>query len=149
MGNIICVIPLADLVRTLQPFEETFAFYPDGIKGVIRDILPLVDGHRVLRFRARKFVSELESASFPVVLDKIMRVYDNSAEAVMAHCTENTYAGPWIELVVEKIWREVQLIMSNMFGSIPVTVSKDEGCWLGNDFVAWVTIHDTYYPSGI
>lgn len=145
----IFVIPLCDMMRTLEHFEDLLAFYPDGLKGVVRDILPMVDSHRILRHRASGFVSEWESATLPLVIDKIMRTYDNSAEAVVSRFMENTTAAPFVELVIEKIYREVQLVMGDMFGNIPVTVSKDEGCWLGKDFVAWITIHEHFVPSGL
>lgn len=145
----IFIIPLHDLLRELEPFEELFGFYRDGLKGVVRDALPLVDGRRVIRHRANRMVSEWESSSFPMFLDKVSREYENSADAIVARFMENTTAGPIIELVLEKIWRTVQLVMSDMFSFVPVTVDDTEGCWLGNDFVAWVTLHDTFHPSGL
>lgn len=145
----IFVLPFAEVVRQLENFEELLAFYPGGVKSVIRDALPLVDGRRVMRHRAGNFISEWETASLPILLDKVMRVYESSAEAVVTRIMENTSASPYIELVVEKIYREAQMVMSSMFSFVPVTVSSDEGCWLGEDYVAWVTLHDHFVPSGL
>lgn len=146
----IFVIPLSDLVRSLDHFEETLQFYPGGLKGVIRDTMPLVDGRRIMRYRAGGFISERETITLPLILDKVVNEYENTPEAVVTRIMENTTAAPFIELLVEKVYREVQLVMGSMFGFIPVTVSPDEGCWLGDDFVAWVTLHeDQFTPSGL
>ena len=131
----IFVLPTADIVREYHHLDALFVFYDDGIKGIIRDALLLSQG--VTNQYTREI--ELRRALEPF-MDKVLRTYDNSTEAMLQRLLENTSAELYVEMVVADVWQRVSVMMKDLFQHLQYDVSRAEHRWLGNDLMTVVRL---------
>jgi hypothetical protein len=136
----IFVLPTADIVREYQDFDPLFVFYEDGIRGVIRDSILLSEGWSVKPTRYREVQSWRDTRTR--FLEKVLRDYSNSPEAVLTRLLENTSAEMYVELVTEDIMRRVMGMMHDVFRHLVYDVSKAEWKWIGNDLATRIRIYD-------
>lgn len=136
-------LPTTDIVRNFREFERLFTFYEEGIKGVVKDTVLLSSAWILSR------TSNMQPHARPIIadglLDKIMRDYANSGEALMQRLSENTSSESYIELIAELIDRAVGEMMYALFLSTVYDVSKTEWRWIGDDLVAKMKIYDRPY----
>lgn len=134
-------LPTRDIVRHFKDFERLFSFYEEGIKGLVRDTV-LLSSAWVLG----RNISIQPYSPHPVVadglLEKVMRDYASSSEAMMQRLSENTSAEAYVELVTEMIDRAVGEMMYTLFVSSVYDVSKTEYSWVGDDLVIKMRIYE-------
>lgn len=125
----VAIFPTTDLLRELTNFEELFGFYDSGLRGVVKDAILLVDNRRV--WSAHDML--------PVLKEKVLHRYGDSPDAMMAYLLENTSADAYIEVVLEKIWDRITLMLCDFFQHHSVILVADpKNCWLGDDLMTSV-----------
>lgn len=127
------VLPTGEIIREFKNFEEMFSFYEEGIKGVVRDMVLLSDDITP---------GDPKSSTTQGLLDKILREYMNSPEAVIQHLLENTSAANFVEFISEALKMMVQDMMRRLFTNALYEISKTEWQWIASDLVIKVQLID-------
>lgn len=159
-------LPTTDIVRNFKEFDRLFSFYEGGIKGVVRDTVLLsaawvldhpswIFDREIMRYPglvAHYDTKHPITTAYPVIadglLEKIMRDYANSPEAMMQRFSENTSSENYVEIVAEMIDRAVGEMMNTLFRSSVYDICKTEWQWIGDDLVAKIKIYNRPQRSG-
>lgn len=136
MGIERLILPTGDLVRQFRDYERLFVFYQDGVKGIIRDTIVLSDDGSYLPKR------EQCASGNRFLIERIVRLYENSAEALCAFHQENTTAVDSVEVAVTEIHTAVAEMLQWLLAKHEYYVCRHQHQWLGNDLL--VTIYQPH-----
>lgn len=134
------VLPTASIVREFREYNRLFSFYEDDIKGIIRDTI-LVSSAWMQKDYSRYHHEIHRPLMADDLMEKIIRDYHNSGEALMQRLSENTSSETYIQRIVEQINRQVGDMMMTLFLNYVYDVSKTEWQWIGDDLVVKITIY--------
>lgn len=135
----IVILPTAEIITRFKGFEELFCFYDDGLKGIVRDSVltsqayDLVERYHKPKGHRSKCIIEVSG-----LLDKILRDYHNSADAMFLFRIENTNAATYVEEAAIQIDTAVNEMMRVLFARIVYDMNMDGYTWLGDDLMTTV-----------
>lgn len=130
------LLPTAEIIRDHGRHEGFFNFYEEGLRGVVRDMVLMSDDSIFSTSIPQRQLNVSEG-----LIQKILREYQNSPEAVMQRYLENTTYESYVELIAEMIADSVHDMMRSIFVSAVYDVSKTEWDWLGNDLITRIRIY--------
>jgi hypothetical protein len=123
------ILPTIDLCQEFENFELLMSFYEGGLRGVIRDLI-LVNENYQYNF---KYQDE-------DLIDKIVRDYKNSPDAVISYISENTDKSEFIYLASLAINRSVTNMMAAIFQRTVFDICKERWRWIGDDLCIHIEV---------
>ena len=134
----IVILPTAEIITRFKGFEELFGFYDDGLKGVIRDTILTSQAYDLVKRRYPTGHKNKCIIMASGLMDKILRDYHNSADAMFLHRIENTNAATYVEEAAILIDQAVHEMMRVLFAKIVYDMCMDGSVWLGDDLMTKV-----------
>jgi hypothetical protein len=122
------VLPTRDLLREYHEYNDTFYFYDNGIKGIIKDIL----------------INDLEIDD---VINLIISKYSNTVDARVqlindlnnGFCYNTRESG--MEDIIKNITNSVMFMMKGIFQNRHYNVSRYNVRWIESDLVIKIAIN--------
>lgn len=139
------ILPTNDILRELEHLEHMFVFYEGGIRGVIKDTVLLSNAWELTHYSSAKH-DGIRPITAHGLVDKIIRDYENSPNAIFLHYSENTRGSVHVELASELIDNAVSDMMSLIFKHLVYDVCKTQWEWIGNDLLTNISIYEQRKP---
>ena len=134
----ICILPTAEIIKDHRQYDELFCFYMEGIRGLVRDIVLCSDYGNFHRIACGHQDGKITHASG--LIESVMRMYNNSPEAMLNYYLEKTSCSSYVESVVEMLDDAVTAMMAPLVKQRPFNVNKQEFEWIGNDLMIKINL---------
>lgn len=124
----IYILPTGNVFNMCERYENLFSFYDNGLQGLIKDVVLVVDG--IPRKTGRKecpHVSDLKN--------KILSNYQNSSLGVMAYITENTSHDAYLDIAIDDVMEMINEMLFDHFRGKYLRICNENIKWLQKDLM--------------
>ena len=128
-GKLYYILPTAEIIYQFKEFEELLAFYPGGLRGIVRDCILRADSD---------LITECSNRITETVVEDVVMEYENSADAVLQRFMENTSNATYVEVIAETIEIAIRDMLIPLFGLINYAVVPKTFQWKNDDIVILV-----------
>lgn len=134
------ILPTAEIVQSFEPYEHRFAFYDDGIEGIIRDAVLHSDTYPSVLVNGKRRHPPYRSVH-PDLLKKVQDAYERQWDLLHQQMT-SSLGDPWdtIGMLVELVDYAVTQLMREFLEREAFNVNPCWHRWYGKDLCIEVIV---------
>ena len=128
----IVILPTANLITNLEVEEDTFVFWPDGVKGVVSSMI-LNANFENLRYYTTDIPKRKNQFLTISVIDEILFNYRNSPFSSGLFLNDRIDESARIDLTLEYLDAIIADMLLESFLTRPIEVDKTYSKWVGKN----------------